>query len=91
MASLIPPKAPNLLIAPPTEYEVKYQEQLNNAQRLYYNTIDNGLGALYGPLGGGNISFPFIEASDSGTQYATGNNTATIVNWDTTALGTALH
>jgi hypothetical protein len=45
------------------------------------------LGAVYGPLGGGNISLPFIEASDGGTQYATGNNTPTIVNWDTTALG----
>lgn len=40
MASLIPPKAPNLLIAP-TEYEARYQDQLNGVQRLYYNTIDN--------------------------------------------------
>ena len=87
MANLIPPKAPNLLLAPPSEYEARYHEQLNNALRLYFNTIDNGLGAVYGPLGGGNISLPFIEASDGGTQYATGNNTPTIVNWDTTALG----
>jgi len=42
---------------------------------------------LSGPVGGGVLGFPFIEASDSGTQYATGNDTATIVNWDTTALG----
>jgi hypothetical protein len=41
MANLIPPKAPNLLLAPPTEYEARYQEQLNNALRLYFNTIDN--------------------------------------------------
>jgi hypothetical protein len=87
MANLIPPKAPNLLLAPPSEYEARYHEQLNNALRLYFNTIDNGLGAVYGPLGGGNLSLPFIEASDSGTQYATGNNTPTIVNWDTTSLG----
>jgi hypothetical protein len=87
MANLIPPKGPNLLLAPPAEYEARYHEQLNNALRLYFNTIDNGLGAVYGFLGGGNISNPFIEASDSGTQYATGNNTPTIVNWDTTALG----
>jgi hypothetical protein len=38
---LIPPKAPNLLLAPPTEYEARYQEQLNNALRLYFNQIDN--------------------------------------------------
>jgi hypothetical protein len=87
MANLIPPKAPNLLIAPPAEYEARYQEQLNGALRLYFNTIDNGLGVVYGPLGGGNISNPFIEASNSTTQYATGNNTATIVRWNTTALG----
>ena len=41
MANLIPPKAPNLLLAPPSEYEARSQEQLNNALRLYFNTIDN--------------------------------------------------
>jgi hypothetical protein len=41
MANLIPPKAPNLLLAPPAEYEARYHEQLNNALRLYFNTIDN--------------------------------------------------
>jgi hypothetical protein len=85
--NLIPPKAPNLLIAPPTEYEARYQEQLNGALRLYFNTIDNGLGVVYGPLGGSNLNIPFIEASNSTAQYATGNNTATIVRWNTTALG----
>jgi hypothetical protein len=38
---LIPPKGPNLLIAPPSEYEARYQEQLNAALRLYFNQIDN--------------------------------------------------
>ena len=85
--ALIPPKAPNLLLAPPSEYEARYHEQLNNALRLYFNTIDNGLGVVYGPLGGGNINIPFIEASNSTAQYATGNNTATIVQWNTTSLG----
>jgi hypothetical protein len=41
MANLIPPKAPNLLLAPPSEYEARYQEQLNNALRLYFSQIDN--------------------------------------------------
>jgi hypothetical protein len=85
--ALIPPKAPNLLLAPPSEYEARYHEQLNNALRLYFNTIDNGLGVVYGPLGGGNINIPFIEASNTTAQYATGNNTATIVQWNTTSLG----
>ena len=87
MADLIPPKAPNLLIAPPAEYEVKYQEQLNNAQRLYYNSIDNGLSSLYGPLGGQYLSFPHIAASDSTDQYAGGNNTPTVVVWNTLDSG----
>jgi hypothetical protein len=37
---LRPSKAPNLLIAP-TSYAQQYQDQLNNALRLYFNQIDN--------------------------------------------------
>ena len=37
---LRPSKAPNLLIAP-TEYNQQYQDQMNNALRLYFNQIDN--------------------------------------------------
>jgi hypothetical protein len=37
---LRPSKAPNLLIAPP-DYTAQYQDQLNNALRLYFNQIDN--------------------------------------------------
>lgn len=33
-------KAPNLLIAP-TSYAQQYQDQLNNALRLYFNQVDN--------------------------------------------------
>jgi hypothetical protein len=35
-----PSKAPNLLIAP-VEYRQQYQDQLNNALRLYFNQVDN--------------------------------------------------
>jgi hypothetical protein len=87
MASLIPPRAPNLLIAPPTQYDIRYQEQLNNVLRLYFNTIDNFSQQFVSNAGGAYLKFPFIEASNGTTQYATGNNTATIVRWDTTALG----
>jgi hypothetical protein len=84
--ALIATKSPNLPI-PTTEYERAYFDEFTKQLRLYFNTLDNGLSSLYGPLGGSNLNIPFIEASDSGTQYATGNNTPTIVNWDTTALG----
>lgn len=44
--ALIPSKAPNLLLSPPSEYESRFFEQLNNALRLYYNQIDNYTSAL---------------------------------------------
>jgi hypothetical protein len=62
-------------------------EQLTNVLRLYFNTIDNFSQQFVAETGGSYLKFPFIEASDSGTQYATGNNTPTIVQWDTTTLG----
>lgn len=83
---LIPPKAPNLLVAPP-QYETRYQEQLNNVLRLYFNTIDNFSQQFIAETGGAYLKFPFIEASETVNQYATGNNTPTIVLWNTTTLG----
>jgi hypothetical protein len=79
---LRPPKAPNLLIAP-TEYQQRYLDQLNNALRLYFNQIDNGMAALLSGTGGANLSLPFISASDSTDQLATASNTATVVKWNT--------
>lgn len=84
--ALFSPKSPNLPL-PTTEYERAYLDEFTKQLRLYFNSLDNGLSSLYGPLGGGNLSIPFIEASNSTTQYATGNNTPTIVQWNTTALG----
>jgi hypothetical protein len=84
--ALIATKSPNLPI-PTTEYERAYFDEFTKQLRLYFNTLDNGLSSLYGPLGGSNLNISFIEASDSTTQYATGNNTPTIVRWNTTSLG----
>jgi hypothetical protein len=86
IGALIPPKAPNLLVAPP-QYETRYQEQLNNVLRLYFNTIDNFSQQFVAETGGAYLKFPFIEASETVNQYATGNNTPTIVLWNTTTLG----
>jgi hypothetical protein len=83
---LIPPRAPNLPLAP-GQYESRYLEQLNNTLRLYFNTIDNFSKQFVAETGGAYLKFPFIEASETVTQYATGNNTPTIVQWDTTTLG----
>lgn len=56
--SLRPPKAPNLLAAPVT-YTQQYQEQLNNALRLYFNQIDNFAQPLSSGTGGAYVQFPY--------------------------------
>lgn len=83
---LRPPKAPNLLIAP-VQYAQLYQDQLNNALRLYFNQIDNFASALSDTNNGGYLSFPHICASDSTDQYAGGNDTPTVVDWNTLDSG----
>ena len=40
IGALRPSKAPNLLIAP-VEYTQQYQDQMNNALRLYFNQVDS--------------------------------------------------
>ena len=50
-APLRAPKAPNLLVAP-TDYTQRYQDQLNNALRLYFNQIDNFTQGTSIPLSG---------------------------------------
>jgi hypothetical protein len=78
--------APALPTAPP-EYDQRRDDQLNYSLRLYFNLLDNFLASIANEAGGAGFAFPFIEASNSTTQYATGNNTATIVQWNTTSLG----
>ena len=82
--ALLPPKSPNLLIAP-VDYSQQYQDQLINALRLYFNQIDNLGFSLAGGLGGSFLSFPYISAYYYPEQYATGNNTPTIVKWNGTS------
>lgn len=44
-SSILPSKASNLAVAP-TEYQQRYQDQLNNQLRLYFNQVDNNNQAL---------------------------------------------
>jgi len=85
--TLRPSKAPNLLIAP-VEYAAQYQDQLNNALRLYFNQVDNVTGTVLGNDGGKYIQNPHLAASDTTDQYADGNNDPTIVKWNTLDSGT---
>jgi hypothetical protein len=79
---LIPPRAPNLPLAP-GQYEPNYLEKLTNALRLYFNTIDNGFNAILGREGGAYLQLPFIAASDSTDQLATASDTPTVIAWNT--------
>jgi len=55
--ALRPSKAPNLLIAP-VEYTQTYQDQMNNALRLYFNQIDSFTQAVSIPNSGKTVDRP---------------------------------
>jgi hypothetical protein len=78
--------APSLPIAM-TDYSQQYTDQYSNILRLYFNQLDNFTRALTASNGGSALSFPHIAASDSTDQVATGNNTPTVVNWNTLDSG----
>jgi hypothetical protein len=87
-APLRPPKAPNLLVAP-VDYRQQYIDQLNNALRLYFNQIDNGMASLLSPSGGGLLQFPNGAFSQDGFTTLTNaipnsSSTANIVVASTT-------
>jgi hypothetical protein len=84
--TLRPPKAPNLLIAP-IVYDQRYVDQLNNALRLYFNQIDNGMAFLLSDTGGSSLSLPFVAASDSTDQITANADTPTVVKWNTLEAG----
>jgi hypothetical protein len=45
MNNIVPSKAPNLTVAPPT-YDRRYFDQLTGQLRLYFNQVDNATGQL---------------------------------------------
>ena len=83
--TLLPPKAPNLPIGP-SAYDRRYQEQFNNALRIYFNQLDNTLQTLLSnDPGGSYIRFPFGAFQDTTTQTAP-TNTAQVMRFNTTDL-----
>jgi len=77
---------------PPDEYNRQQFDEQARALRLYLNLLDNYfantiLDALNGGVGGNTITLPHIAASDSTDQIAGGNNTATVVKWNTLESG----
>ena len=82
MTTLRPTKAPNLPIAP-AEYDSRQQSLFSNALRLYFTQNDNDWQAILGIDGLKYIQAPHIAASDSVSQYASGNNIPTLVGFNT--------
>jgi hypothetical protein len=86
MSNIRAPKAPSLPI-PPTQYSVDHFNQFSNVLRLYFNQLDSVNAGLLSSNGGSSLSFPHIGASDTTDQYATADNTPTIVKWNTLDSG----
>jgi hypothetical protein len=76
--------APSLPL-PPSNYDQMHQSDLIRILRLYFNQLDSTtpLQADYFKGRGDQLLNPHISTSDSTDQYATGNNVATLVQWNT--------
>lgn len=83
---LRPTVAPSLPVAT-EDYQKQYTDQYSNILRLYFNQLDNFTRALTTGSGGASLTFPHIAASDTTDQYATADNTPTIVKWNTLDYG----
>ena len=74
---------------PSVTYDPQYMLQLIRVVELYFKQLDSQtpLQAEYFKGLGYQLTNPHIAASDSTDQIATGNNVATVVNWNTIDSG----
>jgi hypothetical protein len=79
-------KAPALTLTP-TQFSQVHFDLLNAQLRVYFNTLDAFTATLSNTDGGASLSIPHIAASDSTDQVATGNDTPTVVKWNTLDSG----
>lgn len=81
IAPLIPPAQPRLPAAT-VQYDINYQNQLNNVLRLYFNQLDNYNRIFASPNGGAFLQFP------NGSFHQDGNTalTANMTNVSTAAI-----
>jgi len=82
MAQFKTTKAPNLVISE-DNYKIQNEAQFRNQLRLYFNQVDSGFEQILIGEGGSNLSFPHIAASHNADQEANGDDTPTLVLWDT--------
>jgi hypothetical protein len=74
--------APKLPV-PPREWDEIYQNQLNNALKLYFERLDNIFISVLDTAGGKFLSFPY-GAFQSLVSQTTTADTATVMTFDTT-------
>ncbi len=82
MSRLQPSKAPALPLAEPV-YTRDFKNRYSNILRLYFNQLDAVTSGLLGIDGGQYLQNPHIAAQNNDDQYATADDTATLVVFDT--------
>jgi hypothetical protein len=80
--NLRPPQQPRLPAAT-NQYDINYQNQLNNVLRLYFNQLENSFAALLDSSGSAYLRAPYGAFSSNQDQTAT-INTATLMTLNTT-------
>ena len=89
MIYLDSPQPPNLPYAP-QQWSPQYQEQLNNALRLYFNRLSNATQFLLGPNGGQYVDCPNGLFFNTADQTFAATNTAYPVVFNATYLNNAV-
>ena len=89
MIYLDSPQPPNLPYAP-QQWSPQYQEQLNNALRLYFNRLSNITKNLLGPEGGQFLNIPFGSFYDTTDQTAASTTTAYPITINSTTLSNSV-
>ena len=75
---------------PPAEFDAQYIRQMIRVLEIYFDQLDAWNLQVYNALTGtspSGIVFPHIAASDSTDQVAGGNDTPTVVEWNTLDSG----
>ena len=76
---------------PPPDFDAQYIRQFIRTLEIYFDQLDAWNNQIYNSvtasLGSSMITFPHIAVSDSTDQYAGGDNTPTVVNFNTLDSG----
>jgi hypothetical protein len=83
MAILRAARAPNLTNAP-QQYSAEHLNQLYRELRTYFNTLDNGLSAIFGPYGADYLTCSYGAFSSTQDQADGSTTTAYPISYDTT-------